>query len=149
LNAKQTREGKVDFDTVLKLGASLPGVTASSDARGIALKLKGRLVACTAINPSADPNSLMVCIDFPARDVLLERRPDVYYMTSHYRGYASVLVRLANVGRSELRNLLDQAVQFVGTRQRRKTAKKAAKEPAKAIAKKTAKLAAQRKPRRS
>jgi hypothetical protein len=149
LNAKQTRESKVDFDAALKIGASLPGVTASSDARGIALKLKGQLVACTAINPSADPNSLMVCIDFPARDVLLEQQPDVYYITSHYRGYASVLVRLARVGRSELRNLLEQAVQFVGTRQTKKTATKSAKEPAKAIAKKTSKPAAQRKPRRS
>jgi hypothetical protein len=149
LNAKQTRDSKVDFDTVLELGASLPGVKASSDARGIALKLNGQLVACTAINPSADPNSLVVCIDFPARDVLLEQQPDVYYVTSHYRGYASVLVRLARVGRSELRNLLEQAVQFVGMRQTQKTAKKAAKAPAKAIVKKTSKLAAQRKPRRS
>jgi hypothetical protein len=146
LNAKRTRESKVDFDTVLKLGASLPGVKASSDAHGIALKLKGQLVACTAINPSADPNSLMVCIDFPARDVLLEQQPDVYYITSHYRGYASVLVRLARVGHSELRNLLEQAVEFVRTRQTKKTA---AKEPAKAIVKKTSKLAGQRKPRRS
>lgn len=149
MNAKQTRESKVDFDTVLKLGASLPGVKTSSDARGIALKLKGQLVACTAINPSADPNSLMVCIDFPARDVLLEQQPDVYYVTSHYRGYASVLVRLAKVGHSELRNLLEQAVQFVGTRQTKKTATKAAKEPAKAMVRKTSKLAGKRKPQRS
>ena len=111
--------------------------------------MKGQLVACTAINPSAEPNSLMVCIDFPARDALLEKQPDIYYMTSHYRGYATVLVRLAKIGRSELRNLLEQAVQFVGTQQTKKTAKKAAKEPAKTIVKKTAKLAAQRKPRRS
>ena len=144
MNTKRTREGKVDFNTVLKLGDSLPGVKTSSGARGIALKLKGQLVACTAINPSADPNSLMVCIDFPARDALLEQQPDVYYTTSHYRGYASVLVRLARVGRSELRNLLERAVQFVGTRQTRKTARK----PAQAIVK-PAKAAAQRKPQRS
>ena len=149
MNAKQTRESKIDFDTVLKLGSSLPGIEASSDARGIALKLKGQLVACTAINPSADPNSLMVCIDFPARDALLEQQPDVYYITSHYRGYASVLVRLARVGRSELLDLLQQAVQFVGTRPTKKTAKKAAKAPATASVKKISKLAAQRKPRRS
>jgi hypothetical protein len=111
--------------------------------------LKGQLVACTAINPSAEPNSLMVCIDFPARDALLEKQPDTYYMTSHYRGYATVLVRLARIGHSELLNLLKQAVQFVGTQQTKKTAKKAAKGPAKRIVKKTAKLAAQRKSRRS
>ena len=149
MNAKQTRESKVDFPTVLTLGASLPGVNASADARGIALKLNGQLVACTAINPSAEPNSLMVRIDFPARDVLLEQQPDVYYITSHYRGHASVLVRLARVGRSELRELLEQAVHFVGTRQTKKAAMKAAKEPAKAIVNTTSKLAGRRKPRRS
>jgi hypothetical protein len=111
--------------------------------------LKGQLVACTAINPSAEPNSLMVCIDFPARDALLEKQPDTYYMTSHYRGYATVLVRLAKIGHSELHNLLEQAAQFVGAQQTKKTSKKAAKEPAKQIAKKTSKLSAPRKSRRS
>ena len=121
-----THDGKVDFDTVLELGALLPGVKASSSKLGIALKLKGQLVACTAINPSAEPNSLMVCIEFPARDALLEKQPDTYYMTSHYRGYPTVLVRLAKISRSELRNLLEQAAQFVGA-QTMKTPKKASK----------------------
>jgi hypothetical protein len=139
LSTKQTHESKIDFDAVLKLGASLPGVKASSAARGISLKLKGQLVACTAINPSAEPNSLMVCIDFPARDFLLEQQPDIYYITSHYRGYATVLVRLARVGHPELRNLLEQAVQFVGARPPKKATKKAVKEPARPIAKKASK----------
>lgn len=136
-----TRDGKVDFDTVLKLGALLPGVKASSDARGVALRLKGRLIGCTAINRSAEPKSLMVCIDFPARDALLKKKPDTYYVTSHYRGYATVLVRLARIGRSELRKLLEQAVQFVGAEKTKTTAKK--------IAKKRSKPAATRKSRRS
>lgn len=144
-----TREGKVDFDTVVKLGASLPGVKASSDARGVALRLKGQLVACTAINRSAEPNSLMVCIDFPLRDALLEKQPDTYYMTSHYRGYATVLVRLPKIGRSELGNLLDQAAQFVGAPKTKKTPKKSVNEPAKDIAKKTSKGVAPRRSRRS
>ena len=119
-----THDGKVDFDTVVELGALLPGVKASCSNRGVALKLKGQLVACTAINPSAEPNSLMVCLDFPARDTLLEKQPDTYYMTPHYRGYATVLVRLAKIGRSKLRNLLGQAAQFVGAQNTKKTAKK-------------------------
>jgi hypothetical protein len=126
----------------------LPGVKASSDARGIALKLKGQLVACTAIDPSAEPNTLMVCIDFPARDALLRTQPRIYYMTAHYRSYATVLVRLAEIDHSELRNLLEQAVQFVGAQQTQQRAKKAAKEPAKKSAKKASKAAAQSKARR-
>lgn len=115
------RDGKVDFDTVLELGAALPGIKASSSARGIALKLGGQLVACTAIHPSAEPDSLMVCIDFPARDSLLAKQPDTYYMTHHYRGYATVLVRLAKIGRHELRDLLEEAMQFVSAQKAKKT----------------------------
>ncbi len=126
-----THDGKVDFDTVLELGALLPGVKASCSNLGVALKLKGQLVACTAINPSAEPNSLMVRLDFPARDALLEKQPDTYYMTPHYRGYATVLVRLARIGRSELRNLLEQAAQFVGAQNTKKTETKTAKKTAK------------------
>ena len=139
-----TRKGKVDFDTVLKLGASLPGVRASSNAQGVALTLKGQLVACTAINRSAEPNSLMVCLDFPLRDFLLEKQPDTYYMTSHYRNYATVLVRLPKIGRSELRDVLEQAAQFVDAQKTKKTAKKAVNKPAKGVAKKTSKRVAPR-----
>ena len=119
------RDTKVDFDTALDLGASLPGVKASRSARGIALKLKGRLVACTAIHPSAEPDSLMVCIDFAERDLLLSKQPDTYYMTHHYRSHATVLVRLAKIGRHELRNLLEQAVHFSGAQKAKKTSKRA------------------------
>jgi len=106
---------------VLELGASLTGVKASASVKGIALKLGGRLVACTAIHPSAEPNSLMVCIDFSARDSRLATQPDAYYMTSHYRGYATVLVRLAKIGRQEMRELLEEGVQFVGARKAKKS----------------------------
>jgi hypothetical protein len=149
LNTKLAHKKKVDSNAALKLGASLPGVKANSDARGIALKLKGQLVACTAIHRSAEPNTLMVCIDFAVRDALLETQPRIYYMTAHYRSYATVLVRLAEIDPPELRNLLQQAVQFVGAPQTQQTAKKAAKEPAKKGAKKTSKSAAQSKSRRS
>jgi hypothetical protein len=124
------REGKVDFDTVFDLGAALPGVKASTSARGVALKLKGRLVACTAIHSSAEPNSVMVCVDFPARDALLAKQPDTYYMTDHYRSYATVLVRVAKIKRHELRDLLEEAVQFVGARKTKKSSRRA--EPRKA-----------------
>jgi hypothetical protein len=119
------RDGKVAFDTVLALGALLPGVKASTSARGIALKLNGQLVACTAIHPSAEPDSLMVRIDFRARDALLAKQADTYYMTHHYRSYATVLVRLAKIGRQELRNLLEEAAQFVGAQKAKKTSRRA------------------------
>src|SRR6185312_5900739 len=119
------RDSKVNFDTVLELGASLPGVKANTSARGAALKLKGRLVACTAIHASAEPNSLMVCVDFSARDALLAKQPGTYYMTQHYRSYATILVRLAQIGRHELRELLEEAAQFVGAQKAKTTSRRA------------------------
>jgi hypothetical protein len=119
------RDGSVDSDTVLELGALLPGVKTSASARGVALRLQGQLVACTAIHSSAEPNSLMVCIDFPARDSLLAKQADIYYMTDHYRGYATVLVRLARIGRPELHNLLGQAAQFVAALKTKKRSRRA------------------------
>ena len=83
---------------------------------------------------------MCVCIEFPAREALLEKQPDTYYMTSHYRGYATVLVRLAKISHSELRNLLEQAAQFVGA-QTKKAPKKTAK--------KTSRRAGRRESRRS
>jgi hypothetical protein len=126
MREREALNGTVDFDMVLQLGALLPGVKASSSKQGVALRLKGQLVACTAINRSAQPNSLMVCLDFPVRDTLIEMRPETYYMTSHYRRYATVLVRLAKSRRSELRKLLQQAAHFVGTQGTKKTATKTA-----------------------
>lgn len=137
MKATPARDDKVNFDTVLELGALLPGVEATSNKQRVALKLKGRLVACTAINRSAEPDSLMICLDFPARDALLEQQPDTYYMTPHYRGYATVLVRLPKIGRAKLSTLLARATQFVDA----STKKPAKKKAAQATARKTVKKA--------
>jgi hypothetical protein len=46
-------------------------------------------------------------------------------MTRHYRSYATVLVRLAKIGRPELRNLLEEAAQFVGAQKAKRTSRRA------------------------
>jgi hypothetical protein len=64
---------------------------------------------------SAEPGSLVVCVDFADRAVLLAEAPDVYYVTDHYLGYPSVLVRLSRVSPEVLRDLLGMAYKFVNT----------------------------------
>jgi len=44
-----------------------------------------------------------------AKDALLADDPDVYFTTSHFHGYAAVLVRLERIGRAELRELVVEA----------------------------------------
>jgi hypothetical protein len=104
---------KIDFDTVLKIGLALPGVESSTLYGVTGLKVHGKLLACPAINKSAEPNSLMIRIDNDQRDALIAEDPDTYYITDHYAGGAAVLVRLSRVNAAQLRDLLSAAWRFV------------------------------------
>ena len=86
----------------------------------MALKVRGKLLACQAINKSAEPGSLMVRIDPEQRDALLAEAPETYYLTDHYRPYKSVLVRLSRVGKDELRDLLGASLRFVTSESKKK-----------------------------
>ena len=113
---------KVTFDTVRKIGLALADVEESTTYGALALKVRGDLLACKAINKSAEPDSLMVRIDFDQRAALLAEAPETYYVTGHYVKYPSVLVRLSQIRRDELRDLLNSAWRYV-TSQKKRTAK--------------------------
>ncbi len=106
----------MDFEAVRKIGMALPDVNGTATSRGVSLKVKGRLIACTAIHKSAEPNSLMVRVDPKQRAALVGAEPDIYYFTDHYRNYPAVLVRLSRIKRPELKKLLGTAWQFVRDR---------------------------------
>ena len=103
----------LDFQAVRSIGSALPDVKDASGARGAALKLKGRLLACEAINKSAEPNSLMVRISSKRREALLTQDADVYYVTAHYEPYPAILVRLSKIKRAALKELLTESWEFV------------------------------------
>ena len=83
---------KITFDVVREIGLALPDVEESSTRGAFALKVRGNLLACTAIHKSAKPDSLMVRIDFDQRAALLAEAPETYYVTDHYVNYPAVLV---------------------------------------------------------
>jgi hypothetical protein len=103
----------INFDTVRKIGLALPGVEDGTAYGNLALKAHGKLLACVPTHRSAEPGSLVVKVDFGDRAQLLAEAPDIYYMTEHYLGYPSVLVRLSRVDPDVLRDLLDMAYKFV------------------------------------
>ena len=103
----------IDFATVRKLGLALPGVEEGTAYGFPALKVRGKLLACLPANPSAEPGSLVVRVDFEARAELLAEAPDVYYITDHYTDYNAVLVRFSRVSLDALRDLLALAHKFV------------------------------------
>jgi hypothetical protein len=109
----------ITFDTVRQLGLALPDVEVSSAHGSPALKVRGRMLTCVAINKSAEPNSLVVVVDFAQRDELIAAEPDTYYLTDHYVNHPCVLVRLSQVHPDALRDLLRMGRDFVSTRNKR------------------------------
>ncbi len=103
----------VSFDTVRSIALEMPGVEDSTAYGNLALKAHGKLLACVPTHRSAEPNSLVIKVDFGDRAALLAEAPDVYYVTEHYVGYPSVLVRLSRVTPDVLRDLLGMAYKFV------------------------------------
>lgn len=107
------RKGTIEFDTVRKIGLTLPGVEESTAYGAPALKVRGKLLCCIPTHRSAEPGSLVVCVGFEDRAELLAGAPDAYYVEDHYLNYESVLVRLSRLTPDALRDLLGMAHKFV------------------------------------
>jgi hypothetical protein len=103
----------LDFDVVREIALALPDVEESTIHGAPSLKVRGRLLACPALRKSAEPDSLAVRIGLDQRAELLSADPRVYYMTDHYVNYPTVLVRLSQVHRDSLRDLLGMSWRFV------------------------------------
>jgi hypothetical protein len=111
------------FDTVRRIGLELPDVEVGTAWGSPALKVHGKTFACMASHKSAEPNSLVIWMDFADRDALIAEDPDTYYLKDHYVGYPSVLVRLARVRPDALRDLLSGARRLVDANARAKKRK--------------------------
>ncbi len=103
------------FDVVRTMGLALPDVEEGTAYGSPALTVHGKMFACLAVHRSAEPNTLAVCIDFDQRHELISEDPKTYYLTDHYVNYPYVLVRLANIRRDALRDLLLMGRRFAST----------------------------------
>jgi hypothetical protein len=113
------RKVPISFDTVLKLGLALPDVEVTTSWGAPALKVRGKMFACGATHKSAEPDTLVVRMDFDQRDELIAADSDTYYLKEHYVDYACVLVRLRRVHPDALRDLLLMGWRFMTRRDRR------------------------------
>lgn len=95
----------VTFDTVRQLALAFPGVVEGTSYGTTAFKVSGKLLA----RFHQDGDSLVVKVEYAAREVLMGANPKTFYITDHYRCWPWMLVRIANVDRDELRGLLEDA----------------------------------------
>ena len=101
------------FKTVEAIGRTLPDVEVTTTWGKPTLKVRGRMFVCIASHKSAEPNTLVVMMDFAARDALIEDDADTYYLKDHYLNYPCVLVRLSRVRADALRDLVTGAYRFM------------------------------------
>jgi hypothetical protein len=115
------------FKAVESIGRTLPDVEVTTTYGQPALKVGGKMFVCIASNKAAEPNTLVVMMDFAARDALIEDDPGTYYLKDHYLNYPCVLVRLSRIHPDALRDLVLGAHRFVSAKARRKKRSTAAK----------------------
>ncbi len=109
------------FKTVESIGRTLPDVEVTTTWGQPTLKVRGKMFVCIASHKSAEPNTLVVMMDFADRDALIEDDPGTYYLKEHYLNYPCVLVRLSRVRADALRDLITGAHRFVGAKVPRKS----------------------------
>ena len=101
------------FKPVESIGRTLTDVEVTTTWGKPALKVRGKMFVCIASHKSAEPNTLVVMMDFADRDALVEDDPGTYYLKEHYLNYLCVLVRLSRVRVDALRDLVTGAHRFV------------------------------------
>lgn len=101
------------FAPVAAIGRTLPDVELTTTWGKPALKVRDVMFVCIASHTSAEPDTLVVMMDFADRDALIADDPDTCYLKEHYVGYPCVLVRLARVNADVLHGLVVGAHRYV------------------------------------
>ena len=117
------------FKRVEKIGRTLPDVEVTTTWGKPTLKVRGRMFVCIASHKSAEPDTLVVMMDFAQRDALIADDPETYYLKEHYVAYPCVLVRLGRVHPDALRDLIVSAHRYVSGKIRRKSSARTGKGP--------------------
>jgi len=112
------------FKAVESIGRTLPDVELTTTWGQPTLKVQGKMFVCIASHKSAEPNTLVVMMDFADRDALIEDDPGTYYLKEHYVNYPCVLVRLSRVRADALRDLITGAYRFVSAKVRGKSVRR-------------------------
>jgi hypothetical protein len=96
------RSRAVTFADVCRLALKLPDVEQSLSYGRPALKVQGKIF----VGFREELDSIALRMSFDRREALMAEDPETFYITDHYLKYQWILVRLANVRRDALPELL-------------------------------------------
>ncbi len=96
------------WEKLCQLGRELPEVAEGVWFRTPALNVRSKCF----VRLKEDGKSVVFLLEsVDEQQFLIEHRPDIYYITDHYRGYPAVLARLSKLTVGECRMRLDTAWQ--------------------------------------
>jgi len=84
-----------------------------------------------------DDDTIVVRVDLASRDMIVDARPDVFFVTPHYEAYPWVVVRLHAIGPAALAEILAEARTVALGPARRVANKRRARPSPKATGRKT------------
>jgi len=99
------RQRRVTLQTVRRLALAFPGVEEGPCYGTPGFRVRGRFLA----RLRDDAETLVVKCGDDERDFRIQADPATFFTTDHYRGYPTVLVRLASVRAADLRSVLERA----------------------------------------
>ena len=108
-------QGLITFETVCELARELPEVEEGTAYRTPALRVRKKILA----RLREDGETLAIKINFGEREFRLQSNPDVFYITDHYNDSPMILVRLAKVDHTDLRELVHGAWRMVAPKRLR------------------------------
>jgi hypothetical protein len=95
----------VTLATVRRLALAFPGVEEGLSYGTPGFRVRGKFLA----RLWEDGETLVVKCGDDERDFRMKADPETFFITDHYRGYPTVLVRLTSVTTTDLRDVLEQA----------------------------------------
>jgi hypothetical protein len=99
------RPSRVTLATVRRLALALPGVEEGLSYGTPGFRVRGKFLA----RMWEDGETLVIKCGDDERDFRMKADPETFFLTDHYRGYPTVLVRLARVGEDDLQAVLEEA----------------------------------------
>lgn len=91
------------FKKVLAIAREFPGIEEGLSWGTPGLNVGGSFIA----RLKEDDESLVIGVDAPERDMLLQTQPDIYYITDHYDGTTLILIRLSQIAPDDLRRHIE------------------------------------------
>ncbi len=93
------------LETVRRVALALPGVKEGSSYGTPGFRVRSKFLA----RMWEDGETLVVKCGDEERDFRMQADPGTFFTTDHYRGYPTVLIHLATVRLTDLREVLEEA----------------------------------------